>query len=40
MRQREDSGEAIPGGSGAFLDEAIRILTLIVAPHPPSLPRV
>jgi hypothetical protein len=31
MRQREHSGEAIPGGSGAFQDEAIRATILIVA---------
>jgi hypothetical protein len=31
MRQREHFGEATPGGSGAFLNEAIRLLILIVA---------
>ena len=33
MRQWEHFGEATPGGSGAFVNEAIRALIQIVARH-------
>jgi hypothetical protein len=39
MRRREHSHEASATGSGAFPNEAIRVLTLIAARQPKSAPR-